>query len=307
MKTPHRILFGVLCCSLVATTALRAAPKGEEEETPDRREARERAQQEEAEARERTGWSHVVSSDVHAMRGLQAGGPLIVPLGEMKEETRKNIEEDSRIMNAILKKTASEVQGRERGEWASGIELSIFFDERKPQTIYLEGYGALFQFHVDFPLVAAREAEDKKADRPEDNTWEQTKRELYGPDGERIEVETVVGKWFAGSQSVRFMEYDAKRVERLKKGLLSALKNASNLRHLKPEESIIVAVSGSPSVAPGEDEWLPFRPGRGRGAGEEAPPRATLTIRVKKSDADTFAKDKISAEEFAKRASVVLQ
>jgi hypothetical protein len=82
---------------------------------------------------------------------------------------------------------------------------------------------------------------------------------------------------------------------------------------LKADESITVCVFGGVSVAPGKawlkrapsapdadrDEVLITEPGDGR------PAYGTImTIHVKKSDADAFAKGKLNLEDFRKKASI---
>src|SRR5207248_9677797 len=108
-------------------------------------------------------------------------------------------------------------------------------------------------------------------------------------------------------------EYDERRVEDLKDGLLEALKNPSNIRNLKSDATITVCVFGgaSPSPkkaktaaksapdAPDEDDEAIVTSDRVWHRDGGVPARGTiLTIRVKKSDADAFAKDKLSLEDF---------
>ena len=48
------------------------------------------------------------------------------------------------------------------------------------------------------------------------------------------------------------MPYEAERVEALKKQLVAALTNASNMKGVKPEEYVTVTVFGSPAAMNGE-------------------------------------------------------
>ena len=108
-------------------------------------------------------------------------------------------------------------------------------------------------------------------------------------------------------------EYDKDKVEDLKESLLDALKNATNIRNVKTDESITVCVFGGVSAAPGKARLLAKRaPGSPHADAiivsetDDGPAaRGTImTIRVKKSDADAFAKGKLNLEDFRKKASI---
>jgi len=107
-------------------------------------------------------------------------------------------------------------------------------------------------------------------------------------------------------------------VNELKDGLLEALKNATNIRNLKPDETITVCVFGGVSAVPAKvrvaakpkpsvsedeaDELQVFLADRENGP----PARGTImTIRVKKSDVDAFAQGKLSADEFRTKAAII--
>jgi hypothetical protein len=117
-------------------------------------------------------------------------------------------------------------------------------------------------------------------------------------------------------------EYRPGRVDELKKNILEALKNANNIRHVKPDESITVAVTGPASTRgtqvrrmyrkaiPGESEVDPDRAEADVFAVVRADKlvmgdETHLTIRVKKADAEAFAKGNLTLEEFEKSASIV--
>jgi hypothetical protein len=110
-------------------------------------------------------------------------------------------------------------------------------------------------------------------------------------------------------------------VAELKKNILEALKNASNIRNVKPDESITVAVTG-PDNAPGTQVRHVSRndihgPGSKSGRAERdvvmvmkadkalIGDETHLIIRVKKADTDAFANGKLTLEDFEKKASVV--
>src|SRR5437762_8289829 len=116
------------------------------------------------------------------------------------------------------------------------------------RNLYLEGYGALFLLNVNFPLLPPPEKTEPMKEKTEtDSTWEEAKQELYGQSDAWAQVGKTSRFFMApGPQQ----EYDKDRVEDLKDGLLEALKNATNIRNLKADESITVCIFGGVSAAP---------------------------------------------------------
>src|SRR6185503_12089922 len=102
----------------------------------------------------------------------------------------------------------------------------------------LEGFGPLFMVKVNFPVHAAAAADEGKAEEKQaDSEWERARRTLYG-----VNEDT---RWIGVSSAV---PYEAARVEALKKHLIPALKNASNMKGVKPDEYVNVSVFGSPDT-----------------------------------------------------------
>ena len=244
--------------------------------------------------------------------------PLIVRTSELHGETVANLQEDLSVMSRILNKAVEHELGREGKDSAMGIVLSTLPGSRRPESIYLEGYGALFFISVKFPLVPSPAKEEEKAEKQADTTWEQTKREMYGQRNGNVKVWSVPGP--------EAVEYDAEQVDNLKKELLESLKNGSNIRDVKPDESLTIAVLGNRASSMGGGGGAIVRKknlggnvrrneahvgGGGAGmvtaGGDTLRPRgreSTMTIRVKKADAEAYAKGSIDFDEFKKRAAV---
>src|SRR5439155_17832403 len=165
--------------------------------------------------------------------------------------------------------------------------------------------GAVFVIKVNFPLLPPTKSEDEHAKRS-DTDWEVAKQEVYG--------RTVAGS----NESAA--EYDPDQVDELKKELLHALKNASNIRHLKPEEYLSVTVFGSPNTPPltKSKSRKKAKGGAGDAVAKDVermiqnqlnPPRSfrrgtVLTMRVKASDITSFADGKIDFDEFQKKVAM---
>ena len=248
--------------------------------------------------------------------GRNATLPLVIRSSAGDEASLANMMEDLTVMSRIIHKNIARGGSRERQESASGITLSAFGSSRRPNTYYLDGYGAVFLVSVKFPLVPPTTKEERaKDEKAVDTDWEQTKMEMYGP---RASSRAWV---FGTSPDAPPVEYDADKVERLKNDLTEALKNATNIRNLKPDEYVTVAVIGTESSPPMTTKRVKKvrtnRNGPGQNndaddvalavaaAGDQVLHRqTTLTVRVRKSDADAFAKDKLSLEDFRKKVSI---
>ncbi len=240
---------------------------------------------------------------------------LIVPAGEPTPSQAAELREDLAVFSRILGKAAGEERRRGQ-EMALGIVVSTFPAQRRPEALYLEGYGAVLLFAVPFPLAAPEEPRDDTApDKPADSVWERTRRELFGgqpgtpppPPGALPRLE-----WDLLLPGAKPAPYDARRVEKLRQDLVEALQHGTHLRHVKPEEQIVVVVTGT-SAAPRREVRIERRLGRGGAtesrreqvlAGNTVPGTETLVLRVKKTDADALAEGKISLDEFRQRVSV---
>ncbi len=232
-----------------------------------------------------------------------AGKALVIRSSESDPKEQTQLEEDLAVMSRILEKTAAERSGGQPyGAKAMGIDIFYSPAASPLRSLYLDGYGALFMLNVGFPLLPPPHADGQPEKQEANSEWEDAKQELYGQSG---------GGRFTAAPGE---PYDEERVNRFKDGLLESLKNATNIRGLKPDDSITVCVFGGPSSGqPKSRAYLKRSTGSGdarivatASARVGNPLRQTImTIRVKKSDADAFAKGAMSLEAFRKRARVV--
>lgn len=241
---------------------------------------------------------------------------LIVTAEETSESKLAELREDLAVFSRILGKAAGEERRRGR-DMALGIVVSTFPTLRRPEALYLEGYGAVLLLSVPFPLAApTAEKDEPTPNPPADSLWERTRRELFGgqpggpppPDPFRGEF------WERLVPDAKAAPYDASRVEKLRRDLTEALQHGTHLRHVKPEEYLVVAVTGT-GAAPRREVRVERRLGRA-GATETrreqvvsstaTPGAETLVLRVKKAEADALAAGRISLEEFCQRVSVRL-
>ncbi len=256
------------------------------------------------------GFQQRLHAIVNTGRG-RPGKALVIRTSDADAQAQSNLEEDLAVMSRILDKTVAKKLDDDRGNRFMGINVLFAPGSGSIRNLYLEGYGTLFLLNVNFPLLPPPEkAEATKEKSETDSTWEEAKQELYG----QSDAWAQVGRASRFSMSpAPQQEYDKDKVDDLKESLLEALKNATNIRNLKADESITVCVFGGVSTAPRKawlkrapnapdadrDEVLITEPGDGR------PAYGTImTIRVKKSDADAFAKGKLNLEDFRKKASI---
>jgi hypothetical protein len=237
----------------------------------------------------------------------RGGGPRrpVIVGGDSKDVAA--LSEDLTVMMRILEKAAhAKADGPPT---ASGIALFSFGQPSSPRVFYLDGYGAMFLINVRYPLLAPPQREDPDGTNGVTNSeWEKAKEEVYGR--RATTVSEIRGKAAQGE------EFNSQRVEDLKTQIMDDLANAKNIRHLKPDDSVSVVVLGSGPGGPVR-RWETYGPGKRKvavaediraadSAGPDSGSQSTMTLRVKKSDIDAFAKGKLTAEEFRKTISIQL-
>ena len=243
--------------------------------------------------------------------GGSPGRTLIIRTSDTDTKAQANLEEDLAVMSRIFDKALDQALSDDHSRRVMGIDVFFAPGSSPIRSLYLDGYGALFLMNVNFPLLPPPDkAEPAKEKSDIDSAWEDAKRELSGrPDA-----------WDQVDKSFRFsgppgpeQEYDEKKVGDLKDSLLGALKNATNIRNLKSDENITVCVFGGPSAGPRRTRLdvkrAPDAPSGdvvvASDSDDGVPARGSiLTIRAKKSDADLFAKGKLTPEDFRKKVSV---
>jgi len=254
---------------------------------------------------------------------LGAGGTgavLVIPAAEMKTEDLVTVTEDMSVMSRIFEKNLEQAHiATTRGGLAlsdyHALAMLIGGRGGAIQSMYLQGYGALFLMRVDFPLSpppqVKEEEKEKQTTEEADPVWDQMRREMYEPqEATRRRAEQPEEK------------YDAEKVENLKTALVKALKHAANIRSLKPDESVILTVAGSGGPAGTsvaaiyghqvlvQEKGNDGKVNKARWVGAPSSGRTTyfaptvLVIRAKKSDIDSFAKDG-DYEQFRQRTQLL--
>jgi|SRR5579862_9126084 len=226
-----------------------------------------------------------------------ASRALVIRTSVPEPKAQAALEEDLAVMSHILNKALEELPGGRRNA-NKVLGIDIFSPGATPlRSLYLDNYGAVFFLGVNFPLIAPAEKPAEEKHAVGDSVWEDAYQEVYG-------------QHQANGMGESGEDYSQEKVDRLKDLLFESLKNATNIRGLKPEEFVTVWVSGGTSsgkarvrVAKNNSQGTfggnfittePIIPSR----------RTVLTIRASKSDIDAYAKGKLSSEGFQKHALV---
>lgn len=236
-------------------------------------------------------------------RTTKTGRTLVVQVSEPDPVAMSELEEDLSVMALILRKATGSSAGDEK-RMALGIEVdsSVFGSSSGARNIYVEGHGAMFLLAVPFPLIAPPEKPGPaKVKVKPDSDWAEAREELYKAERSRLEIQ--LERIGAGNGKPGGAEYDAAKVEELTLDILRALKNATHLRGLKPEEFVTVVVQGEESIR--GDKWTAQnKGGKVIARGDSRRGETVMTIRAKRADIESFDADKIDLAAFRKKASI---
>jgi len=243
--------------------------------------------------------------EVHvSFSGAQDDRQLILPADDAPAESISGLREELAIMARLFAKAADPETGKRNAFrvdlWQFGLGKGRDLD-----ALDLDGYGAVFLLAVDFPLVDAPKAAEKKdaAKADKDAAWEQARRELTGKGGDLSDD-------LEHDDDPEPAKFDAEKVAGLRKRLAETFRHAANLKSVKAGEQVVVQVVGkalrhtSGNLPPRMDPLLARRYGLDPEATPPpagGPSTATLTLRAKKSDVDAFAAGRLTAEEFGKK------
>jgi hypothetical protein len=248
-----------------------------------------------------------------------AGSVLVVPAAEVAIEDLRAATEDMAVMARIFQsalKQADLSTARFIGD-TYGVYGGAFFlgrGEQQMQSIYLQGYGALFTMQVNFPLSPGpqkEEAPQEKAQTDVDPVWQQTRQDIFEPerpDRRRSDAEETV-------------KYSAERVEDLKTTLITALKHAANIRNMASEEAVVVRVTDQPvrssiesvlalpgtnqiTVAETNGRKVVYNGGLPADVEKTATP-TVLLVRAKRADIDSFAKGDLNLDQFRQKVQIL--
>ena len=168
---------------------------------------------------------------------------LVIPTSQVDPKAMAEIREDMQVMVHILRDMLSEPR----------MILGILYDygdifgrsDRGTQAFYIQGYGALFVMQVDFPFSfpAAAEPGDE-SEEPVDPVWQRARQRLRSPGARRP----------YGQGTEEKMSF-----EQFQNDLIATLKHAANIRHIDPNETVILTLIGQDAG----EAWSDFDATRG--------------------------------------------
>lgn len=250
------------------------------------------------------------------------------PDGEQRE-----LREDLATMAHLLGK-AVPGPGRYLRE-SLGVHFMVDPNSQKasrPEVHYIEGVGAVFKLTTNMPLLPPENTAEAEANpAPKTSAWEKAKREMSGTGNRLGSHDAAVHQYYngalttvLGAQAGR-MSYNADTVEGMKTSLREALREAANIRHLAPNDSVIVRVLAPDQVKVTTVTTGTLNPGENRGittlvnpnrtanyyvAGTNSPSgsgtRTVMNLRVDRSTVEAFASGELSAEAFDSAVQVFL-
>jgi hypothetical protein len=252
------------------------------------------------------------------------GRLVVIRTEATSTDAQSEMEEDMAVMLRILDKAVDRADRGDGSPKAMGIPLVAGAGGGGVvRGLFIEGQGPVFLLNVRFPLVPGpKAAPEEKPKGDTESEWEDTRRELKNPQSE------WTGKFgTAGLQYQNYVNaanpdrpYDNERVEQLKTRLLESLRNATNIRNLKPDDTVTVSVFGTTAGAGGavriatptkrsgaapsprfEHRLAGIVDSRGSSGGAKG---SILTLRARKSDIDDYAKGKLDAGQFLRKASI---
>lgn len=241
------------------------------------------------------------------------GRSLIYIPSDTDDKIRRQLREDLSIMSHLLRKNIrNEVGSRDEG----AVRWDFLSRNQPLRNAYLEGFGALFLVDVNFALSAPprdETTEKTTADSPP-SEWDQARQELFGSAEDPVTLTRRSPGAFLGDPGHE--PFDPEKVERLKETIITSLENASNIKSLKPGETVLVVVSG-PGAAPAGalDRFVTNTGGElhntvivkqlAKSGG--SPKASTLKISARASEIQDLTARKISLQEFKKKVQITVE
>jgi hypothetical protein len=205
-------------------------------------------------------------------------------------KSNAHLEEDLFIMARVISRTLERAE-TDRINYKLGVPMLLTGSGRSVRPMYIEGLGPLFMIKVSFALLPPPKAEHKaKEPPPGDTEWDTARNEVF-PTPE-------IG--WTDDTPPRSSSYNDEQVEMLKKELVGALKNATNIRGLKPDEFVNIAVFGHAPRSKGNY----YKGGDTTFLESGVDKGSVMTLRARKTDIDAFASGKIDADDFRAKVSL---
>jgi hypothetical protein len=224
--------------------------------------------------------------------------PVIIRFTEPDAKANADLEQDLYVMARVLSRMLERSEG-DHVEYKMKVPMLLTGAGKSVRPMYIEGTGPLFMVKVNFPLTSAPKAAVKAVKQTPETEWNEAERDLYG-----------AGSVDPGDDDGGNANYNEDQVEMLKREIITALKNAANIRGLKADEFVNVTVfgqsaprsRGTSSRGEGKDIQLGLASGSvyESGAGGKG---TVLSLRARKADIDAFSSGKLEYDSFKTKVS----
>ena len=192
------------------------------------------------------------------------------------------IEEDLLVMSTILL-DALQGLGSRVATSDPNLEMAVPVPRPSLQALFIQDYGVVFSARMrSSPPPADLSEPSRGLDRPHDPVWEQAKQHVLG----------AIGRGHVMGPPHRTMK------EGLPVGLIGSLRHAANIRHLGPEQWVVVHLTWDDlGLAPASPTatW----PGHGE--------VRAATLRVRKGRVDSFLGGALDERQFQQAVQVLVQ
>lgn len=213
--------------------------------------------------------------------------PVVIRFSQPDASASAGLEEDLFVMARVISRTLERAEGK-KVNYKLGVPMLLTGSGRSVRPMYIEGLGPLFMIKVNFPLMAPPKFDDKASTAPgPESEWNEAQRDVFG-----AALDAVWDDEASDNDST----FNEDQVVLLKKELIGALKNATNVRGLKGDEFVNIAVFGHAAPVRAKTKG-------GRAEAANANRGTVLTLRAKKADIDAFAGGKLDAEGFRARVT----
>lgn len=129
-------------------------------------------------------------------------------------------------------------------------------DSERARALYIQGHSVLFLMEVNFPLPSSGDSPlrvERAPAQPVDPVWQRAREKLYSPGARRRRSP-------AGTETISFDQFQ--------EDLLRTPKHAANIRHIDPNEKVILTVlSQSDAASPAGGRFLGASGFSGRAGG----------------------------------------
>jgi hypothetical protein len=232
--------------------------------------------------------------------GRTGAAVLVVPGRQTEAQSLAPLVEDLTIMSRIVQKSLGDGYLLPETSATDSLIINLtlpsqnvgprlFFPlSRRPKSLYVGGYGALFFLQVDFPLVPPAEQAEQIGAEESDPVWSEARRMLYEPPHAGLVADAAPTE-----------PYSEEKVALLRSRLTEILRHATNIRTLDPNDSVTIVVRGTAAGAPNPSlDAVTALPG-------EVPcGRTVLTLRARKGDIDLYAKGRLDPAQFEQRVQI---